>query len=84
MEKNKLYTTKNEMTARVNNLKVNKLEEKAKVVQKKLGDVVKDGNFFLESDGQYNLFDNNGLTSSGPIVSYEDYLDREEERRLNK
>ena len=84
MEKNKLYTTKNEKTARVNNLKVNKLEEKAKVVKKKLGDVVKDGNFFLESNGQYNLFDNNGLTSSGPIVSYEDYLDREEERRLNK
>ena len=84
MEKKELYTTKEKKTKNVHNLKVGDVPKKAKVVQKKTDARVKDGKFFMEDNGQYNLFGSGNSNVERVALSYEDYLEKEEERRLGK
>ena len=84
MEKKELYTCNEKKTKKVRNLKVHDVPEKTKVVSKNTDLRVKDGAFFVEDDGQYNLFGSDNSNIETVILSYEDYLEKEEERRLGK
>jgi len=81
MEKLDIITTKSKS---INNLHVRNIPRVAKLKKQEQNLVVKDGNLFVEESGQYNLFGNNGEISTPVIMSYEDYLEHEEERRLGK
>lgn len=84
MEKQGMLTTE---TKKVKNLKVGDIPSNTKSVKRGMTDCrVKDGNFFRESDGQLNLFATDIVDNSSvkKAISYEDYLEKEEERRLGK
>lgn len=85
MEKQGLYSiNKEKSTKNVQRLKVRDVPAKTKVIPKQMNTMIMDGNFYMEDDGQYNLFESSDLNSEPVEISYEDYLEKEEERRLNK
>lgn len=84
LEKCGMFTTKCTTNKRIKNLAVIDVPSDTKIKRDCSEKRLKDGDFYMESDGQYNLFDSSFNTHQPEITSYEDYLEQQEERRLNK
>lgn len=84
MEKNGLFTTK-EKSKNIKKLNVSSAPSKTKIKKQSPYIRVQEGGFFMEENGQYNLFDSSqpALPSKQRVFSYEEYEEDEEERRLN-
>lgn len=69
---------------KVNNLDVREVYSPVKLNKITSNETIKDGNFYMESDGQYNLFSTKQQEIINKPLSYEDYFEQENERMLFK